>query len=920
MLSPKSHSSGSRFWSAYRPSLEQISMQALPAEAPAQGIAEQAIAFHAKTIDACLNLLQSRFTGLTEAEAAERRHTWGINAIDGKPFQVSRRLFLCQFKNLVVYLLLGAGVLSFAIGDYVGGTLIFLAMMLNILMNVLADWKTQQSSIDLNDFKNSTITVKRDRRNVQIPATEVVPGDILVVSPGQLVAADARLLFSEGLQVDEALLTGESVLVTKDGKATHAPQTDLSKQSNMLFSGTRVKTGWGEAVVTAIGEKSVMGRIASLATMTEKRNTPFTQGLNRLGITIFLGVVLVATGVVALEYYRGTPLPHLLPLALILLVAAVPQTLTSMTTFILSMGLDRLSKEHIFVKNLHAFESIGAATVLCTDKTGTLTENSFTLNQVYVPDLGIIPYQADWRDGNEIPCESVDALLHIARNANSTVMDGLRSSIMGDPIDIALFRATPAIFSAGYRPLKDYPFNQQLMKMAKVCRIKATDGSGDEQIIAMIKGAPEAVIADCGFYMRPDGSIVEMDRFMANEFLLINRDMAVQGALRVIGFALKFMDAEMENPYGNAVFVGWISLEDPLKPGVTDTIEFCRNIGVEVTMITGDQKATAAVIGHKLGLLKGDSEVWTRRDLDCITDGVPSNVRIFARTKPEEKLVIVESLQLGGEVVAMVGDGVNDTPALQKSDIAIAMGIHGADAAKESADILLLNDRFEGIVTAILESRYLINNVKLTAEYLLSCNLSLVMLAVLAAVLGVGQPLHAVQILWLNVISVTFPAIAFAFVPPSPSALGKPVSARERLPMDRQRMALVVFWSLLIAAAGLGMYCYATLWAGYSHEVAATLTFCAVALCQILNLLNIQFVHAGRRLWAYLFDALSVPALWLVFIVSIVIQAAAVHLPMFNILLKTTSIEPELWLLPAGFAAGMIFLSMFLLDVRQVGD
>ncbi|MBY0405422.1 MAG: HAD-IC family P-type ATPase, partial [Cyanobacteria bacterium] len=444
-----------------------------------------------------------------------------------------------------------------------------------------------------------------------------------------------------------------------------------------------------------------------------------------------MGGALLLTGVIlAIQFHRGVPVVDLIPYGLVLLIAAVPETLPSMATFILSLGLRKFSQQSILIKNLQTMESLGNISVICTDKTGTLTQNSLTLQQICIPELGNIPYDPQWKDGKNIPNPSIEAFLKISRLNNTTIMDGIRSAFIGDPIDIALYRSSSSLLEKGYHRLREIPFDSNTLKTATILK----DPNG--YCIAMIKGAPEAVINQCQAYLSPsDGEAYLLSPSHRNELLLANQDLAFEQGLRVIGFAQKYLNEPNEDPYTGATFIGWGCLVDPPKTGVLEAIQACEEIGLRIIMITGDQKATAAVTANQLGILKPDSAIWTRKDLDSGVDKLPQNVRVFARTKPEEKLAIVESLQKSGEVVAMIGDGVNDTPALQKSDIAIAMGLHGTDAAKESSDIILLNDRLDKILETILTSRALMVNIKLCAHYIISCSMGLLFFLVAAAFL-----------------------------------------------------------------------------------------------------------------------------------------------------------------------------------------
>ncbi len=870
--------------------------------------------FHAKSPEHSLEFLNSRISGLSQDDITNRQARFGKNAIEGQPFKAGRQLFLHQFKNIVVILLIVAAILSFVMGKINSGLTILVVMLLNIGVGMLTQWKAQKSEMTLNEFTTITCDVKRSKQILKVPAAELVPGDILVLNTGQVIPADARLIFSDNLQMDESMLTGESILVNKDAKALHIPDEEATEQSNMVFAGTRVKIGKGEAVVTATGAHTIMGQIAALARSTRKQESPFIQGINRLGRRAFMLVFILAAMMVALGFQRGDDMLMMLQLGIILAVAAFPETLPGIATLILSMGIDRLSHENVVVKNLRAVESIGDVSVICSDKTGTLTENYLSLEKLYLPETGQLAYDPQWKlKPSEIPTRSLEEFLRIARMNNTTGLEGIRSAIMGDPIDVALYRAASPELATGYHRIKEMPFDPVTLKSVTV--VEGPEG----QILSMIKGAPEKVIETCAYYMRADGTAAPMSEDQKIDFILINREMAFEESLRIIGFAEKMMLNAEDDPFEGAVFVGWVCLIDPPKQGVVEAVQSFHEAGVNIMMITGDQKATAAITAEKLGILQEGSDIWTRHDLEAEgVDRIPDNVHVFARTKPEEKLAIVESLQKSGQTVAMVGDGVNDAPALQKSDIAIAMGISGAEAAKESADIILLTDRLEGIMNALLESRMLKSKIRMCVQYLMSCNLALVFLVAMSSLLGKGLALNVVQILWLNLITVSIPAITLAIEPSDPDDY-KDTHTRGG-PLNPKQTFLVFYWSLLMALGGFAVYLMGLLTLDLPSEAAGTLAFTTMALAQTLNLLNLQFAKAGGRLHVFLSEVVKVPITWLVMFSALGIHALTLFVPFLQDILGTVTVDPLYLLIAAGVALGSMVFAMMTVDLRNMNQ
>lgn len=872
--------------------------------------------YHAQAVEQCLSQLETTLQGLSSDDAIDRQRALGktdsgpSTAQKAKPKQI----FLNTFKNRIAWLFIAAACTSLYAGKPIEGLLVIVAMLINGVLQGVIQWKSldkQTTELESDDVRCS---IRRDGQMQTVMASELVPGDILIINGGQIMPADARLISGYQLQADESSLTGESVLVPKNAGAILHPAEEVTAQCNMLFAGTVVKTGKGEAVITALGKHTVMGKVAILASGAEKRESPFTRQLNTLSMRIFLGTVVLTAGVLSVGYLHHVPLPQLIQAGLIMMIAAFPKTIPGLASLIIAMGIHRLNDKKVLVKNYQAIESIGDISVICSDKTGTLTENYLSFDQMFLPGLGAVAYDASWQTGEPIPHRSVEELLRIGRLNNGTVLEGLRSPLMGDPIDVALYRAAPVQLEAGYHQRLTIPFDPVKLRSATLC--EAPDG----QTVSMIKGAPEAVMETCRYYMRPDGTAGEITLSQRSEFLLHNRKLAYEHNLRVIGFAQKSMGSD-DNPYSDAIFVGWVCLLDPPKQGVIEAVHELQGTGAEMIMITGDQKATAEITAWELGIMRKKSdEVWLRADLEAWEDPkIPSSVRVFARTKPEEKLAIVESLQRSGHMVAMVGDGVNDSPALQKSDVAIAMGLQGAEAAKDSADIILLNDRLDGIIQAMKESVVLRLKIQSCMRYILSCNLALILFVAASLVVGLGLPLNMVQMLWLNLVIVSIPALVLAIEPARETAAEpvkeeppantkwqyKPQSAAKTStshikedPMNAEKIFLMFYWATLMAGAALGSYYACLLGLKQPPAVASTVAFCALALAQTCNMFNVQAVNAGQDRKTFLAELSSMPVTWLVIAITVVLQALIVYVPGVNQLMGAVALP----ILPASVA------------------
>lgn len=903
--------------------------QSVASQSPTDKTPDGALPYHAQSIGACLALLKSALQGLRTEEAETRNRE--TRKAEGKARSGVKpgKLFMNNLKNRVSLLFIAASGLSFFMGQPVDGLLILVALLMNSGIQGLIQWKSLRGQENIEQSGDLRCSVRRDGQTITLNADELAIGDVLVISGGQVMTADARLLSSTQLQVDESALTGESVLVPKNANDILHPAEDLTALSNMLFAGTLVKTGKGEALVTALGSHTVMGKISALAKDTEKRESPFTKRLNQLSLKIFLAVIVMTALVIGVGLYREMPVAQLLQVGLIMAIAAFPETIPSLAALILSVGVSRLNDKKVLVKNFQALETIGDISVICTDKTGTLTENYLRLDQLFLPGLGAIPYNSHWQNGQDIPCPSVEEFLRVGRLNNGTMVEGLRSALMGDPIDVALYRAAPASLEAGYHQRLSIPFDPVTLRSATLCETPTG------QVISMIKGAPESVLEHCRFYMQPDGSLAEITLTQRSEFLMMNRTLAYENNLRVVGFAQKpMLDNDDSGPYSNAIFIGWVCLMDPPKPGVKDAISALLETGVRMVMITGDQKATAEITARELGLMRRNSdEVWLRSDLEAWEEpAIPDTVKVFARTRPEEKLAIVESLQQGNQVVAMVGDGVNDSPALQKSDVAIAMGVQGSDAARESADIILINDRLDGIMHAVLESRILRRKIQSCMRYLLSCNLGLILFVTVASIAGFGLPINVVQMLWLNLVIVSIPAMVLAIEPaPEENALPvqtqnaeptnnswqykkqKPAPRQTVLgndPLDQGHLFLLVYWGVLMMAAGLGTYALCLFVLKLTPAVSGTAAFCGVALSQTLNLFNVQALNAGENRRDFLAELTSTPITWVVIVVALLLQALTVYTPVLNSVMGTTPLPMAAACIPVGLGLIAVIFSL----------
>lgn len=894
----------------------QVKTQQNEVQSPKQGSSLagpllEGLPYYAKSIETCLEALDSQPSGLLPDQVALRQKQTKKSS-DAKDASRSA-LAINQFRDFVAAIMLLAAVLSLFSGQWTTGLLILGVLTLKMGINF---WLTRQAEKNLDGtrpFATHPCTVRRDGRLRQIPVQQLVLGDILVLERGQLIPADARLIETDELKVDESVLTGESESVRKDAQALHIPDDDINAQNNMVFAGTRVKTGKGFALVTALGSHTVMGRVAKLAQGTEKKDTRFSKQICTLNMGLFTGTAVLAALIAGMDLRHGSDMLSVVQMALVFAIAAIPENLSGLITFILSVSAGNLAEHQVLVRRLQALETIGSMSVLCTDKTGTLTENFLTIEQVFLPGLGKVPFSAEWRDLKNLPSRAVEELLRMARLTSPDVAVSIRNAMVGDPVDIALQRASHPTLEKGYRLVKHIPFESEQMRSASIYRAKG------EQVIAFSKGAPEVILQQCKFYMAPSGEIVEMTEDERLEYLLINRELALENAQRVLGFSGKLLHSEYEDPYTNGVFVGWMCLKDPPKAGVLETIERLKTAGTRVIMITGDQKATAAVNAKNLGILSDHDVVWSSRELsEWVNETLPDNIAVFARTKPEDKLAIVEALQKNYPVVGMVGDGVNDAPALQRSNVAFAMGSQGSDAARDSADFLLLKDQLEGIVLSIMESKLVQSRLKRTVTYMVSCSVAIIFTLLFATLVNMTLPFSLAQVLWLNLITASLPAMALAFEGGLP-VTGKESRAQSSDILSGKETFLMFYFALMIAAASFLAYLAGAEFFHLSYESASTLAFSTMALAQVLNLLNVLNMDSRGDKKGLLQGIVTIPFTWLVVGATLLLQVAAVYTVGLSDVLGTQPLALHLWVWPLGVAVASQVLTLCLVDFKKMG-
>jgi len=861
-------------------------------------------------------------TGLTDAEIEQRLQMYGPNKLREAERRSALVIFFEQFQNIIVLLLGSATVISFLFGETVEGLAILAVILINALLGFFTELRAVRSMEALRELGKMHSRVLREGGMVTLPADRIVPGDILTVESGDVITADARLLEASRLQVDESALTGESVPV---GKTTGPIEegTPLAERVNMVYKGTAVTRGSGRAVVTSTGMETELGEISSLVEEAEEERTPLEKRLDELGgrlvwITLGIAALLVLVGILV-----GRDLFLILETSIALAVAAVPEGLPIVATIALASGMRRMADRNALVRQLSAVETLGSTTVILTDKTGTLTENEMTWQQLATRSGDVrLPGPSTDRDKLTLDSDPVQPDDHLALKlafrvsalcSNAELHPEEDSEAVGDPLEIALLEGA---HRAGYRRkelLQTYPeereiaFDPEVKMMATIHR-REDDPEGG--FWAAVKGAPEEIlrISSRGIGRESRHTLEEDDRRRWRERI---QRMAAEG-FRVIALGERELESPDEDPYQDLTFLGVAGLIDPAREDVQGAIDRCQGAGVEVVMVTGDKAETARTIASQVEMVPDEqSKVVRGQDLteeDRNLETEAEQADIFARVNPGQKLNLVSTLQESGQVVAMTGDGVNDAPALKKADIGIAMGRRGTQVAQQAADMVLKDDSFATIAVAIEQGRNIFNNIRKFAIYLLSCNASEILVVSLASLTSLPLPIRPLQILYLNLVTDVFPALALGVGEGSEQVMHHPPRDPDESVLTRDHWLGISAYSTLIGISVLGSFILALRRFEMDNLHAVTVGFLTLAFAQLWHVFNMRSLGTGliRN------EITTNPYVWGALGLCIGLLLAAVHLPFLSELLGTTPLSPTGWGLTLSFSLLPLMLGQLL--------
>ena len=911
-------------------------------------------AYRSRADDVVAALASDARRGLTDEDARARLERFGRNELAAEKPVPSWRRFLAQFQDVLVILLLVATAISAGLWAFerdaplpYEAIAILAVVLLNATMGYVQETRAEAAVAALRAMSAADATVIRSGEPRTVGATEIVPGDIIVVEEGDTIPADARVVESAALQTAEAALTGESLPVSKN-TAPIAEDVPLGDRGNMIFSGTAATYGHGRAIVTATGMHTEMGRIAGLMKQTPDEATPLQRELDRTGkilglVVIAIAVVMIVTIIIVEDVHGVAALFDVLILGVALAVAAVPEGLPAVVTAVLSIGVQRMARRNAIVRHLAAVETLGSATVIASDKTGTLTKNEMTV-RVAVTASGRVTFEGSGyspegfvRSDGGGPIEGalrveIERALAVADRANNATVqqrDG-RWTVQGDPTEGALLVAarkcglSSADLDERLPRVGEVPFSSERKLMSTIHRDTGQEHAG----IVFTKGAPDVLLARCAFEVFGDGRR-PLTGPRRDEILRVNESLAGE-ALRTLGVAARWLEEDAlaehtarpdERVEQGLVFAGLIGMIDPPRAEAKDAVARARGAGIRPLMITGDHPRTAAVIAQELGI-SSDGRAITGAELDALPPEAGQRtvaaVSVYARVNPEHKLRIVDALQRAGAVVAMTGDGVNDAPALKKADIGIAMGITGTDVSKEAADMVLADDNFATIVAAVEEGRAIFANIRKFLRYLLSSNIGEVMTMFFGVVLsrqigltsagsGVVLPLAATQILWINLVTDGAPALALGVDPPDDGLMLQPPRPPGEGVLTAQMWRGILLVGVVMAVGTLYVL-DASLPGGLIEgdgtlPYAQTMAFTTLMLFQLFNVLNAR--SDVRSAFAGLF---SNPWLWGAVAASLALQAAVVYLPFLQRAFGTVPLSGADWLFSAAVASSVLWV------------
>jgi Ca2+-transporting ATPase len=845
--------------------------------------------WHTLKVEEVFEHLVAQEEGLTREEATQRLAHYGPNELQAARHISPWEILFEQFKNVLIIILIIATALSAFLGEGVDAIAIAVIVLFAVGLGFVQEYRAERAIEALRQMAAPTAAVLRDGEEDEIPAREVVPGDVMILRAGDKIPADARLIEAINLQVEEAALTGESMPVEKHTQPIINGPLTVGDRKNMVYGGTAATYGRGRALATATGMGTEFGKIAQMLQTVESGKTPLQENLDKVGHMLARAAFVIVAIIVGMGLFRGQPLIEMILFGIALAVAVVPEALPAVVTISLAIGVQRMVKRHALVRRLPAVETLGSTTVICSDKTGTLTKDEMTVRKIFlmgetldVSGAGYEPHGQFSLNGTSV--EASEPLKHLLRGAvlasDAYIVHGetdQRWHVKGDPTEGALVVAAAKAglkkieLDKRYPRVNEIPFTSETKRMTTLHKM-------DGKIVAFSKGAPEIIIDSCTRQLTANGEVA-LNSAGREQILEVARQMAGE-ALRVLAVASR-SDVHIENAEQEMTFLGLLGMIDPPRPEAKDAIRTCEEAGIKVVMITGDHPLTAHAVARELGLLK-TGHVITGSELEAMSEEnferEVGNIEVYARVSPAHKLRVVTALQNQGHIVAMTGDGVNDAPALKKADIGIAMGITGTDVTKEAAAMTLTDDNFASIVAAVEEGRGIFGNIKKYLMYLLSSNIGEILLMAGATLLGMPLPLATVQILYINLATDGLPALALSVDPPERDLMRRaPRSPRVGI-FTRPVVILMVIGGIWLAIVNLLLFSWA-LSTGRSAEEARTMVFVSVVLFEFFKAYNFRSDRNSVFQKPFANKWLNLAIVWELILLSLIVYLPILHVP-----------------------------------------
>jgi Ca2+-transporting ATPase len=908
--------------------------------------------FHARPPADAASILQTDpVRGVSPDEAARRLAATGPNELEEKPRPGFLALLFDQLKDFLVIILIAAAIISIVLGEWVDAGAIILIVILNAVIGVVQESKAEEALAALKRMAAPDARVVRDGQTLVVPTRELVPGDLVILESGNHVPADLRLTETVNLKAQEASLTGESVPVGKKADARLPADAVLGDRCTMVWAGTTVTFGRGRGIVTATGMSTQIGLIAAMLQEGGDEDTPLQKKLRGLGKWLGLVALVICAMVFLVGIIKGQSVLTMFLTAVSLAIAAVPEGLPAIVTICLALGMQEMVKRHALIRKLPAVETLGSATVICTDKTGTLTQNRMTVTEVWdggglraeegparlllqvamlASDAQREPINPPGTSATNPPGTSADAAAAEGLGRGELAPDRFR--LTGDPTEGALVDAAAraglhrANVERHFPRVAELPFDSERKLMSTIHQVSLSPSEeavpicGDSAYVICTKGAPDVLLARCT-RRETRGRIEDLTPAGRNEILAVNAGLASQ-ALRVLGVACRpLAELPAEPARGDAetglTFLGLIGMIDPARPEAAQAIGLARRAGLKVVMVTGDYKDTAAAIGRTIGLIEEGPEAASPvsgSEIDALDDeglaDALERATVFARVSPQHKVRIVEALKARGHVVGMTGDGVNDAPALKRADIGIAMGISGTDVTRETADMVLTDDNFASIISAVEQGRVIYSNIRKFVSFLLSCNLGEIGTIFIGTLLGWPVPLTAVQLLWMNLLTDGAPALALGLEKGEPGTMDRPPRPTREPIINRPMILGLVLQSVTITCVALLAF-----WLGRntfgSVDAARTMAFVVLSGCQILRAYTNRSEHASL----FSLGIFSNRSMQYATASSVVLLLAVVYIPGLNGVFNAVPLSLREW----GYLAPLLFLPAIVDELTKLG-